>query len=65
MVTELKEVLLKLEKLNDEEQMKIAKLLQDELAWQKSLDNSQEQLSQLANEAIGEYKSGKTKQSDW
>ncbi len=65
MVTELKEIISTIEKLKDEEQRQIAKLLSDEINWDVTLQNSQEQLSYLANEALTEYKENKTKQTDW
>ena len=65
MVTELKEVMFKVEQLKDEEQRQIAKLLEDEIKWDATLQKSQSQLSNLAQEALHEYKAGKTKQEDW
>jgi K+/H+ antiporter YhaU regulatory subunit KhtT len=65
MVTELKDVISRVEQLDNEEQKQIAKLLEDEIKWESTLQTSQSQLSNLANEAIAEYKAGKTKQGDW
>ena len=65
MVTELKEVISTIEKLKDDEQRQIAKMLSDEISWDATLQNSQEQLSNIASEALTEYKEGKTKQTDW
>jgi hypothetical protein len=65
MVTELKEIISTIEKLKDEEQRKIAKLLSDEINWEATLQNSQEKLSSLAKEALTEYKKGETKKTDW
>jgi hypothetical protein len=65
MVQELKEVLSKVEQLKDDEQREIAKLLQQEVSWDDSLNESQDLLSQLADEAIQEHKAGKTTQTDW
>ena len=65
MVAELKEVISKIEKLKDEEQREIAKMLNDEMNWDTTLQNSQEKLNNLAQEALNEYKSGKTQQTDW
>ena len=65
MVTELKEVISTIEKLKDDEQRQIAKMLSDEINWDATLQNNQDKLSNLANEAIAEYKEGKTKQTDW
>jgi len=65
MVVELKEVISTIEKLKEEEQREIAKMLNDEMNWDTTLQNSQEKLDNLAQEALGEYKAGKTKQTDW
>ncbi len=65
MVAELKEVILKVEQLQDEEQKQIAKMLNDEIKWDTTLLNTQSKLSSLAEEALHEYKAGKTKHEDW
>ena len=65
MVAELKEVISKVEKLQDEEQKQIAKLLGEELQWETTFQNTQDQLSNLAQEALAEYKAGKTTNEDW
>ena len=56
MVAELKEVISKVEQLDDEEQKRIAKLLEEEINWDNSLQNGQEQLSKLPQEAFNEQK---------
>ncbi|MGZ3975677.1 MAG: hypothetical protein ACXVMI_15510 [Flavisolibacter sp.] len=56
---ELKEAKTKLEQLQDEEQKAIAKLLEEELQWSKTFQSSQTQLSNLANEALDEYRRNK------
>ncbi len=65
MIAELKEVILKVEQLDNEEQKQIAKLLEDEIKWESTLQNTQSKLSNLAKEALSEYKAGKTQQGDW
>ncbi len=65
MVAELKEVISSIEKLKDDEQRQIAKMLRDEISWNITLQNSQEKLANLAAEALTEYKAGKTQQTDW
>ena len=65
MVAELKEVISKVEQLQDEVQKQIAKLLGEELQWETTFQNTQDQLSNLAQEALAEYKAGKTKNEDW
>jgi K+/H+ antiporter YhaU regulatory subunit KhtT len=64
MVVELKEVISKVELLGDEEQKQIAKLLEDEMQWDITLQKTQNQLSNLANEALHEYNAGNTKQEE-
>ena len=65
MVAELKEAISKVEQLQEEEQKQIAKLLGEELQWDTTFKQTQEQLSTLALEALAEYKAGKTKNEDW
>lgn len=61
MVAELKNALKKVEKLSKEKQKAIAEMILDEVKWELSFQNSQSQLSGLAEEAIHEYKLKKTK----
>ncbi len=65
MIAELKDVMSKVEQLKDEDQRLIAKMLDAEIKWENTLQNSQNELSNLAQEALKEYESGKTKQADW
>ncbi|MEJ7677932.1 MAG: hypothetical protein WKG06_08730 [Segetibacter sp.] len=58
MIAELKEVISKVEQLDNEEQKQIAKLLEDEIKWESTLQNTQSELSTLAQEALSEYKAG-------
>ena len=61
MTVALKKVFDKLNKMPAAEQNAIASLLNDELNWKKSFENSQDQLELLAAEALSEYKKGTTK----
>ena len=61
MTTALKNIVEKINHLSAVEQNAIGGLLAEELAWQKSYDRSQQQLSSIAAEALQEYKKGKTK----
>lgn len=61
MVTELKKAIEKAEKLSDKEQQVIAQLIVDEISWDQTLKDSENQVSSLAQEALNEYKKGKTK----
>ena len=64
MTTALKNTLSKINKLTSVEQNAIASLLNEELKWQQSFYKTQDALSLLANEAITEYRSGKTQKMD-
>lgn len=60
----LEKVVNTLEHLPQREQNAIAQLIDDELLWDLSLKNSQQQLAQLADEALLEFKAGLTKRVD-
>lgn len=62
MIAELKKVISKVELLTNEEQKQIAKLLEDEMQWDFTLQKTQNQLNDLVSEALHEYKAGKNKQ---
>jgi hypothetical protein len=57
MISELKEIIHKIEQLNDNELRILTKLLNEELQWIKALSVSPDKLSLLAIEAIGECRS--------
>jgi hypothetical protein len=61
MIDELRKAVEKAEKLTKAEQQIMAQLILDEINWDQTLANSQQQLSFLAQEALEEYKAGKTK----
>lgn len=61
MTVALKKVFTELTKMPAPQQNAIAALLNEELTWQSSFENSQDGLAMLAAEAITEYKKGKTK----
>jgi hypothetical protein len=61
MIDELRKAVEKAEKLTKGEQQIMAQLILDEINWDQTLANSQQQLSFLAQEALEEYKAGKTK----
>ena len=52
MVQELQAVLSEVEALNEEDQRILAKLLAQEIAWDKTLEESQDFLGSLADEAL-------------
>ncbi len=55
-------------KLNESKQDSVARWLLEELAseqrWEKAFNDSQDLLSQLADEALAEHRAGKTKLLD-
>ena len=61
----LQQALTKLSQLPENQQEAIAYLIlaeiEDEKKWAENFANSQDQLTQLADEAIAEFKQGKTK----
>jgi len=61
MVAELKKALKEAEKLSREKQKAVADLILDEIKWDSSFQNSQSELASLAQEALGDYKSKKTR----
>ncbi len=65
MTTELEKVIKNLNQLSNTEQNAIAALIQDELLWELTFKNSSKKLTGLAEEALEEYKAGKTKKTDW
>lgn len=60
MVKELELVIKEIEKLSEKDQRELGKNWLDEIKWQTSYKNSECELSMLANEALVEYKEGKT-----
>lgn len=60
----LEEVFSKLNKLPENKQNDFAQLIIEELNWENSFATSQDTLLSMANEAITEYKAGKTKPFD-
>ncbi|MBT1701265.1 hypothetical protein KK083_30515 [Fulvivirgaceae bacterium PWU4] len=64
MISELKKAIEKAEKLSEDKQRIIADLIINEIGWDDSLKQSSDKLSMLAEEALEEYKKGKTKPLD-
>jgi len=65
MVEELKKVMDKAKKLSEYQQRELAQLIEEEMNWDETIANTQDELSRLADEALQEHKSGKTKKMDW
>ncbi|MAT70819.1 MAG: hypothetical protein CMJ58_14990 [Planctomycetaceae bacterium] len=68
MTTKLQEAFEKAQQLPPDEQDRLGAWLMHELAseqrWQQSFAKSQDQLAQLANEALAEHRAGKTQPLD-
>ena len=64
MTKSLSEVVHQIEILSENEQNEIANLITEELNWKNAFANSEDVLSMLAEDAIEEFKSGKTKKVD-
>ena len=60
MVKELELVIKEIQKLPEEAQRKLSEEWLSEIMWQVRFQNSETELSVLVNEALGEYKKGKT-----
>lgn len=65
MIDQVKRAIQQIEKLPESKQIEIAKLIQDELSWDATILQSQDQLASLAKEALKEYKEGKTSDESW
>lgn len=65
MIDEVKKAVEQIEKLPPEQQLEIVRLIQDELGWDETFQNSQEQLSTLAEEALRDHQDGKTSKRHW
>lgn len=65
MIDQLKKAIHQIEKLPENKQIEIANLIQEELSWDATILQSQDQLASLAKEALKEYKEGKTSDKSW
>ena len=65
MIDQLKKAIHQIEKLPENKQIEIANLIEDELNWDATILQSQDELATLAKEALKEYKEGKTSGNDW
>jgi hypothetical protein len=62
---QVKKAFQEIEKLPRKEQLELAQLIQDELSWDKTFQQNQDKLSQLAKEALTEYKKGNVSDKTW
>ena len=65
MIEQVKRVIQQIEKLPESKQIEIAKLIQDELSWDATILQSQDQLASFAKEALKEYKEGRASDESW
>ena len=65
MIDQLKKAIQQIEKLPETKQIEIANLIQNELSWDTTILQSQDQLASLAKEALKQYKEGKTSDESW
>ena len=65
MIDQVKKVFKRLEKLSSKKQEEIAGLIQEELDWDATFEQTQDQLSAMAREAIKDYNAGNTTDKDW
>ena len=61
MTTQLEKVFTELQQLPEAEQNAVAQLIEDELLWDLTFQNSASLLEKLANEALEEHRAGLTK----
>ncbi len=65
MIDQLKKAIHQIKTLPESKQIEIANLIQDELSWENTIRQGQDELASLAKEALKEYKEGKTSGKDW
>jgi hypothetical protein len=65
MITQLQKIINELSQLSKAEQNAIATLIQEELSWDRTLQNPSAKLSKLAKEALKEHQENKTEKGDW
>ena len=65
MIDPVKKAFHDIEKLPRNKQLESAQLIQDELSWDNTFQQSQDKLSQLAKEALTEYNKGNVSDKDW
>jgi len=56
-ISELKNIIYKIEQLNDNELRILARIFNEELPWIKALNIPQDKLSLITIEAVGDYRS--------
>lgn len=65
MIDQVEQAMKQIQDLPAQQQREIAKLIQEEIQWESTLANTQDELSKLSGEAIQEYKHGKTSGKEW
>jgi hypothetical protein len=65
MTDQVRTVMQSIEELPQKEPEAIAKLILEELSWDRTFENTLEQLTALAKVASEEIESGKTSEQNW
>ena len=65
MTNQVKKAIRIIEELPKKEQEEIAKLILEELSWDRTFQMTQSELSNLAKEANNDYQSGNANDQDW
>lgn len=64
MIDDLKKAIEKIESLSEADQRHLADLILDEITWSQTFTKTSAKLSNLASEALEDYRTGKTKPLD-
>lgn len=65
MIDQVKKAIQQIEELPPEQQLEIAKMIEDKIKWDRSYERTREKLDLLAKEAIREYEEGNASDKDW
>ena len=65
MIDQVKKAIEQIESLSPERQLEIAKMIQDEIKWDNTFEQTHNELDKLSEEAIKEYEQGKTSDKGW
>ncbi|MEX0968055.1 MAG: hypothetical protein WD077_12505 [Bacteroidia bacterium] len=62
---EFEQIIKKVGLLPEDQQKALARMIEEELRWDETIKNTQSELAELAEDALAEYRSGRTKKGDW
>jgi len=65
MIDPIKKTIQQIKKLPVNKQIKLAQLIQDELSWDATFLNTQDELATLVKAALKEYKEGNASDKGW